>query len=121
QQVSSGAPSFAFSSRWVENTNPSTASPQDLLALQQTLRNPICEGCFAGSNDWVVSGAHTTTGKPLLSNDMHLTHTVPGIWYQADLQAPTPAANLHATGVSLPGVPFIIAGHNDHVAWGFTN
>jgi penicillin amidase len=102
--------------------NPNTtATPQDLLALQQILRNPVCEGCFAGSGDWVVSGTHTATGKPLLSNDMHLAHTVPGIWYQADLQAPTPAGNLHVTGVSLPGVPFIIVGHNDHVAWGFTN
>ena len=96
-------------------------SPADLLALQQTLRNPICEGCFAGSNDWAVSGAHTATGKPLLSNDMHLAHSVPGIWYQADLESPTPAGNLHVAGVSLPGVPFIIVGHNDHVAWGFTN
>ena len=98
-----------------------TASPADLLALQQTLRNPICEGCFAGSNNWAVSGAHTATGKPLLSNDMHLAHSVPGIWYEADLEAPTPVGNLHAAGVSLPGVPFIIVGHNDHVAWGFTN
>jgi penicillin G amidase len=135
-----GAPSFAVSSRRVgysrharttlsptrqpslgPETNPSTASTQDLLALQQTLRNPICEGCFAGSNDWAVSGAHTATGKPLLSHDMHLAHSVPDIWYQADLEAPTPAGALHVTGVSLPGVPFIIVGHNDHVAWGFTN
>ena len=94
-----------------------TASPEDLLALQQTLKNPICEGCFAGSNDWVVSGAHTATGKPLLSNDMHLSHSVPGIWYQADLEA----GDLHVSGVSLPGVPFVIVGHNAHVAWGFTN
>src|SRR6266851_4295680 len=104
-----------------KDTNSSTASPHDLLALQQTLRNPTCDGCFAGSGDWVVSGAHTATGKPLISNDMHLAHTVPGIWYQADLQAPTPTGNLHVTGVCLPGVPFIIVGHNDHVAWGFTN
>jgi penicillin G amidase len=97
------------------------ASPQDLIALQQTLRNPICEGCFPGSNNWVVSGAHTVTGKPLLSNDMHLAHNVPGIWYQADLEAPTPSGDLHVTGVTLPGVPFVIVGHNDHVAWGFTN
>ena len=99
-----------------------STSPQDLLALQRTLRNPICEGCFAGSNNWVVSGTHTATGKPLLSNDMHLAHNVPGIWYQADLEAPDPSSgDLHVTGVSLPGVPFIIVGHNDHVAWGFTN
>jgi penicillin amidase len=99
----------------------STASPEDLLALQQTLKNPVCEGCFAGSNDWVVSGAHTATGKPLLSNDMHLAHNIPGIWYQADLEAPAPSGDLHVSGVSLPGVPFIIVGHNAHVAWGFTN
>jgi penicillin G amidase len=98
-----------------------SASPADILALQQTLRNPICDGCFAGSNDWVVSGAHTATGKPLLANDMHLTHNVPGIWYQADLESPTPTGTLHVTGVSLPGVPFIVVGHNEHVAWGFTN
>jgi penicillin amidase len=98
-----------------------SASPADLLALQQTLRNPVCDGCFAGSNNWAVSGAHTATGKPLLANDMHLAHSVPGIWYQTGLQAPTPAGDLHVTGVSLPGVPFIIVGHNDHVAWGFTN
>jgi penicillin amidase len=98
-----------------------TTTPDDLLALQQTLRNPVCEGCFAGSNDWVVSGAHTATGKPLLSNDMHLAHNVPGIWYQADLEAPTTNGEFHVAGVSLPGVPFIIVGHNAHVAWGFTN
>ncbi len=98
-----------------------STTSEDLLALQQTLRNPICDGCLAGSNNWVVSGAHTSAGKPLLSNDMHLAHNVPGIWYQADLEAPTPNGNLHVTGVSLPGVPFIIVGHNDHVAWGFTN
>ena len=98
-----------------------SASPSDLLALEQTLRNPVCEGCIAGSNNWVVSGTHTATGKPLLANDMHLAHNVPGIWYEADLEAPTPAGNLHVAGVSLPGVPFIIVGHNEHVAWGFTN
>ncbi len=94
-----------------------SASPQDLLALQQTLRNPVCEGCFAGSNNWVVSGSHTATGKPLLAHDMHLAHSVPGIWYQADLEA----GDLHVTGVTLPGLPLVIVGHNAHVAWGFTN
>jgi penicillin amidase len=103
------------------HNNAPTASPSDILALQQTLKNPICDGCFAGSNDWVVSGAHTATGKPLLSNDPHLTHNVPGIWYQADLEAPTPTGTLHVTGVTLPGAPLVVLGHNEHVAWGFTN
>ena len=82
-----------------------STTSEDLLALQQTLRNPICDGCLAGSNNWVVSGAHTSAGKPLLSNDMHLAHNVPGIWYQADLEAPTPNGNLHVTGVSFPASP----------------
>ena len=100
----------------------SDASTNDLLALQQILKTPTCDGCRAGSNNWTVSGAHTATGKPLLSNDMHLTHSVPGIWYEADLEAPmSNGADFHAAGVTLPGVPFIVVGHNDHIAWGFTN
>jgi penicillin G amidase len=99
----------------------SGASANDLLALQQSLKDTLCEECIPGSNNWVVSGAHTATGKPLLSNDMHLAHSIPGIWYQADLEAPTPTGEFHVTGVSLPGVPFIIVGHNNHIAWGFTN
>jgi penicillin G amidase len=95
---------------------------QDLLAAHKILA-PIsaCDGCKAGSNNWVVSGAHTASGKPLLSNDMHLNHGVPGTWYLADLEAPTPTGEFHVSGVSLPGTPFIIVGHNAHVAWGFTN
>ena len=108
-------------SKLTKPTNPG-ASTNDLLTLQQILKTPTCDGCRAGSNNWTVSGAHTASGKPLLSNDMHLTHSVPGIWYEADLEAPTPSgSDFHVTGVSLPGVPFIIVGHNDHVAWGFTN
>ena len=82
-----------------------------------------CDGCVAGSNAWAVSGTRTASGKPLLSNDMHLSLSVPELWYEADLEAakPAPQADFHAAGVTLPGTPFIIAGHNDHVAWGFTN
>jgi penicillin G amidase len=70
-----------------------------------------------GSNDWVVSGAHTVTGKPLLSNDMHLGHQMPNLWYEAHLEA----GNLDVAGVTLPGMPYVIVGHNQRVAWGFTN
>jgi penicillin amidase len=97
-----------------------TASPADILALAHTLK-PSCESCVAGSNSWAVSGARTATGKPLLSDDMHLSLSIPGIWYQTDLSAPTPSGPFHVTGVSLPGLPFIIVGHNEHIAWGFTN
>jgi len=70
-----------------------------------------------GSNDWVVSGAHTVTGKPLLSNDMHLGHQMPSLWYEAHLRS----GPLDVVGVTLPGMPFVIVGHNQRIAWGFTN
>lgn len=70
-----------------------------------------------GSNDWVVSGAHTVTGKPLLSNDMHLGHQMPNLWYEAHLRS----GALDVAGVTLPGMPYAIVGHNQRIAWGFTN
>jgi penicillin G amidase len=91
-------------------------APEDMLALTALLGQPACRDCRAGSNNWVVAGSHTASGKPLLANDMHLGLDVPNIWYMAELRAP----GFHAAGVTLPGMPFVIAGHNDHVAWGFT-
>jgi penicillin G amidase len=70
-----------------------------------------------GSNDWVVSGTHTVSGKPLLSNDMHLGHQMPNLWYAAHLHC----GNLDVAGVTLPGHPYVIVGHNQRIAWGFTN
>jgi penicillin G amidase len=70
-----------------------------------------------GSNNWVVSGAHTVSGKPLLSNDMHLGHQMPNLWYVAHLRC----GQFDVAGVTLPGYPYVIAGHNQRVAWGFTN
>lgn len=70
-----------------------------------------------GSNDWVVSGEHTVTGKPLLSNDMHLGHQMPNLWYEAHLRS----GSLDVAGVTLPGLPYVIVGHNQRIAWGFTN
>ncbi|MEI6680216.1 MAG: penicillin acylase family protein [Mariniphaga sp.] len=73
---------------------------------------------FRGSNNWAVSGKKSTTGKPLLANDMHLGLNIPGIWYQMHQVIP---GKLNVTGVVLPGEPMVIAGHNDSIAWGFTN
>jgi len=70
-----------------------------------------------GSNAWALAGSRTADGKPLLSNDMHLGYSLPGIWYMAHLQAP----GLDVAGVALPGAPGIIAGHNRWIAWGITN
>ena len=71
-----------------------------------------------GSNNWAVSGALTANGRALVSNDMHLGHAVPNIWYQARLRI---AGERDLAGVTLPGTPFVISGSNSNVAWGYTN
>ncbi|HVZ84350.1 MAG TPA: penicillin acylase family protein [Terracidiphilus sp.] len=99
-----------------DRTQTRLAPMDDLRGVRQAMGLPACAGCAPGSNNWVIAGAHTASGKPLLSNDMHLGLTVPNIWYMADLKAP----DFHTAGVTLVGVPYVIAGHNEHVAWGFT-
>ncbi len=75
-----------------------------------------------GSNNWAVSGAHTVSGKPLLSNDMHLHHQMPNLWYEAHLRCSSAACgDFDVAGVTLPGYPYVIVGHNQRIAWGFTN
>lgn len=73
---------------------------------------------FSGSNNWAVTGRKTGTGKPILSNDMHLSFGSPGIWLQMHQVIP---GKLNVTGVVIPGEPFIVAGHNEKIAWGETN
>lgn len=73
---------------------------------------------FTGSNNWAVSGRKSTTGKPILANDMHLGLFSPGIWSQMHMVA---EGSVNVTGVILPGQPFIISGHNNTIAWGMTN
>src|SRR5215213_14901 len=72
---------------------------------------------LAASNNWVVSGSHTVTGKPLLANDPHLRQTAPSIWHLVHLSAP----GVRVAGVVMPGLPGVIIGHNERIAWGFTN
>ncbi|MFZ2422969.1 MAG: penicillin acylase family protein, partial [Anaerolineae bacterium] len=69
-----------------------------------------------GSNAWAISGSRSASGHPILCNDMHLQLTVPGIWHQVHLEA----GDLRVTGVSVPGLPGVVAGHNAHIAWGIT-
>jgi len=69
-----------------------------------------------GSNEWAVAGSRTVTGKPYLCNDMHMVLGLPLIWYCNHLEAP----GLQATGIGLPGLPLVLAGHNDRIAWGMT-
>lgn len=72
---------------------------------------------LAASNNWVVSGKKTVSGKPLLSSDPHLALAVPPIWYLVNLSAP----GVRVAGVSIPGIHCVIIGHNDRIAWGMTN
>jgi penicillin amidase len=96
----------------------SQVSLEDLLHLRDLLQlgEDGCNSCKPGSNEWVVSGARTASGKAMLSNDMHLEHSIPDIWHEEDLQA----GSFHVSGVTTPGIPLIIEGHNEHIAWGFT-
>lgn len=71
-----------------------------------------------GSNSWVVSGDHTGTGAPILVNDPHLSPSMPGIWYQIGLHC---GCGYRVSGFSFSGVPGVVIGHNDRIAWGFTN
>lgn len=71
----------------------------------------------AGSNNWVVAGSRSETGKPLLANDPHLGLNVPSLWYFAQLSVP----GLNIIGATLPGTPGVVLGRNDRIAWGFTN
>jgi penicillin amidase len=104
----------------LDNTQSSLrAKPHDLLATNTALLAESCEACRAGSNNWAVAGSRSASGAPLLSNDMHLSLSVPAIWYEAALH--TSDHVLDVEGFTLPGVPFVIAGRNEHVAWGFTN
>jgi penicillin amidase len=96
----------------------SQSSLQDLLRLREILNlgSDPCDSCRRGSNEWAVSGAHTASGKAMLSNDMHLEHSIPDIWHEEDLQA----GSFHVAGVTTPGIPLIIEGHNEHISWGYT-
>ncbi|MEK1889226.1 MAG: penicillin acylase family protein [Phyllobacterium sp.] len=74
------------------------------------------------SNNWVVGGARTATGKPILANDPHLGLSAPGIWYLAHLQVKgKDGAVKNLVGVTLPGAPLVLLGRNDRLGWGFTN
>jgi penicillin amidase len=80
---------------------------------------PASQGHYAspGSNAWAISGAHSADGKPLASNDPHLTYGIPGTWHLVHLKAP----GLNVSGAALPGLPCVITGHNQQIAWGVTS
>jgi penicillin amidase len=80
---------------------------------------PASEGLYVnpGSNAWAVSGAHAADGHPMAANDPHLAYGIPGTWHLVHLKAP----GLNVSGAALPGIPGVITGHNEQIAWGVTN
>ena len=97
---------------------PPDAMAAELLNVDKVLRETLGLGDESnGSNDWVVNGARTASGKPLLANDPHLGAQIPAIWYLAGIQGD----RVHAVGATLPGLPPVIIGHNEEIAWGVTN
>ena len=79
-------------------------------------RSPLLTPSPEESNNWVVAGSRTASGKPLLANDPHLGLQTPAQWYLVRLETP----GLTLVGATAPGVPFVVIGHNGRVGWGFT-
>jgi len=75
------------------------------------------QGTHIGSNSWVVSGSRSQSGMPLLANDPHLGYSQPSRWYEMHLQAP----GINVSGATIPGLPFVVIGRNDSIAWGLTS
>jgi penicillin G amidase len=101
---------------------PESGAPDLTSAMAQSVEEFLAQSgsnirAGLGSNNWVVSGAHTATGKPLLANDTHLELMIPSIWYEVHITAP----GWNVKGLTLPGAPMVIIGHNERIAWGFTN
>lgn len=93
------------------------ANLQTPVEVAGMLQTEFLPNEFNGSNNWVVSGDLTKSGAPMLANDPHLGLGTPSVWYQMHLQSP----EQNVSGVIFAGVPGIILGHNDNIAWGVTN
>jgi penicillin amidase len=92
-------------------------SLQPLLINKALQSAASIERASIGSNEWAVGANHSVTGRALLANDPHLRLGIPGVWYLVELRSPA----LHIAGATLPGVPGVILGHNNDIAWGATD
>jgi penicillin G amidase len=103
--------------------------PETVEALERlkdglrSMPDLVGKGQGVGSNAWVVSGEHTTTGMPILANDPHLSPSVPGIWHQMGLHCREvdESCPFDVSGFTFSGMPGVVIGHNQDIAWGFTN
>lgn len=123
--VGKDVPAKAAPARSTAATVRDPLSPESIKALAHNAsvaanaleRVGLYADDLAASNNWVISGARTVSGKPLLANDPHLRPTAPSIWYMVHLSAP----GYRVAGVTAGGLPGVVIGHNEHIAWGFTN
>lgn len=110
-------------SAYVPNSHPLSSESLSALWYDEQIQRAALEQLglhaegLAASNNWVVSGKRTVSGKPLLANDPHLAPSAPPIWHMVHLAAP----GVRVGGVTAAGLPGVIIGHNDRIAWGFTN
>ncbi len=120
RHISSRPPAEAVAP-WIEN-HDDDASLATILAPWLKGRRVEGSDLSSGSNNWAISGQLTAHGGALLANDMHLQLRVPNVWYRATFIYPEKdGRERRISGVTLPGAPAIVAGSNDHLAWGFTN
>jgi len=89
----------------------------DAIGMASSRIRILGDDTIVGSNNWVIDGKKSATGKPILASDPHLGFHLPGVWHVAHIKA----GELDVIGVTIPGLPFIAIGHNRHIAWGITN
>lgn len=106
----------AINSTLTNTTNPIISKFENSFLMEYLSSEFTFKG-GSGSNNWVVSGSKTTTGKPMLANDPHMELETPSRWWFVDLKTP----DFHVTGMTLPGIPGIVLGRNNNLVWGFTN
>jgi len=116
------APPGGFWTGYTPNPSLSTAITNFLAGVEKIdSHKDLIEsqnGDSIGSNNWVVNGSLSTTGKPILCNDMHLSWILPGVWYEQHLKC---ESGLNVYGFAIPGMPLAAVGYNEYVGWGFTN
>lgn len=90
----------------------------DVIEMEKNMREFLgIAGSHVGSNSWAIAGSRTQSGKPILANDPHLEHSAPSKWYQIVIAF----RGKRLAGVTLPGIPFVVIGRNNYIAWGITN
>ncbi|HET7801362.1 MAG TPA: penicillin acylase family protein [Humibacillus xanthopallidus] len=121
-QAASSVPAAPATLKALSSADGAKAVDNAVAALDAA-PSTLGRGDDIGSNSWVVSGSRTTTGKPLLANDPHLALSIPGIWSQVNLQCRqvTQACPFRVSGFTFSGVPGVVIGHNERIAWGMTN